>query len=252
MKLTFLGTGAAYNVDEGVFHSNMLLESDDEKFLLDCGGDIRHSLHRIGYSFREINSVYISHLHADHCFGLEWLGMNCHYGLNGYKPRLYIRDTLASCLWQHILKGAMTDLGDDQVDLSSYFDVQLLKDQEPFVWKEVLMQPIEMVHCVGKSHVTPSYGLFMTTKKQKTFITTDTQFTPEILMKYYEAADVIFHDCETSLKKTGVHAHFNDLKTLSSKIKEKMWLYHYSDGPLPDAVAAGFCGFVKPREEFKI
>jgi hypothetical protein len=47
-----------------------------------------------------------------------------------------------------------------------------------------------------------------------------------------------------------VHAHYEELKELPAEIKQKMWLYHYSDGVLPDAQADGFAGFVKPRQEF--
>jgi len=45
-KLTFLGAGAAFTMDN--FQSNMLITSDLGKHLLiDCGGDVRHSLAKI-------------------------------------------------------------------------------------------------------------------------------------------------------------------------------------------------------------
>jgi hypothetical protein len=31
-----------------------------------------------------------------------------------------------------------------------------------------------------------------------------------------------------------------------------MWLYHYSDGLLPDAVADGFLGFARPGQVFDL
>jgi len=59
------------------------------------------------------------------------------------------------------------------------------------------------------------------------------------------------HDCEISTR-SGVHAHFDELKELPSYIKEKMWLYHYGDEELPNAEAAGFAGFVKKGQMFEL
>jgi ribonuclease BN (tRNA processing enzyme) len=90
--------------------------------------------------------------------------------------------------------------------------------------------------------------------KRKIYITTDVQFAPETSMKaYYREADVIIHDCET-LYKSGVHAHYDDLRTLAPEIKAKMMLLHYQDNVLDDwdnwqhraLNEDGFRGFVKP------
>ena len=65
----------------------------------------------------------------------------------------------------------------------------------------------------------------------------------------YEKADLIFHDCETMNAST-VHTHYDFLNKFPSKIKSKMWLYHYQDDKDQDAVADGFAGFVKRGQEF--
>lgn len=81
-------------------------------------------------------------------------------------------------------------------------------------------------------------------------MTTDTQFSPEQIKNFYDMADLIFHDCETGEFESGVHAHYNQLKTLPEKFTKKMWLYHYQDGELPDAKADRFLGFVKIGQVF--
>jgi hypothetical protein len=63
-------------------------------------------------------------------------------------------------------------------------------------------------------------------------------------------ADIIFHDCETASVKSGVHAHYTELLTLSETIRNKIWLYHYNPGALPDAKKDGFRGFVKKGQCF--
>lgn len=69
--------------------------------------------------------------------------------------------------------------------------------------------------------------------------------------EYFEKADIIFHDCETAEKQTGAHAHYNDLAKFDPKIKGKMWLYDYNDGPLPDAIKDGFQGFIVKGQAFE-
>jgi len=96
----------------------------------------------------------------------------------------------------------------------------------------------------------PCFGLFFKIDHQDIFITADTTFTPDYLMPYYEKANIIFHDCELSAVKSGVHAHFSELDTLPESIKNKMWLYHYQDIALPDAKKHGFKGFVKQGQSF--
>ena len=103
--------------------------------------------------------------------------------------------------------------------------------------------------------IVPSYGLLMRANSNPTagevFRTTDTQFAPSQLMEFYKRATAIFQDCETSSYKSGVHAHYTELQTLPAEIRSRMWLYHYQDGPLPDATADGFAGFVKPGQSFE-
>jgi len=71
-----------------------------------------------------------------------------------------------------------------------------------------------------------------------------------VIGDYLDQADIIFHDCETSPFKSTVHAHYEDLTTLPTAIKNKMWLYHYQRGTLPNARKDGFCGFVKRGQIF--
>ena len=98
-----------------------------------------------------------------------------------------------------------------------------------------------------------SYGLIITNPETKkvTFITTDTQFAPYQLHKFYEMSDVIYHDAETLPFKSHVHAHYEDLKSLPIEIKNKMWLYHYHK-PIDSWKEDGFLGFVIKGQEFII
>jgi ribonuclease BN (tRNA processing enzyme) len=82
MKIVFLGVGSAFTlpsrlkesnnaipktIDDCDWQSNVVVVSKSGKMLLiDCGGDIRFALWQQGLSYKDIDAVYVSHLHADH------------------------------------------------------------------------------------------------------------------------------------------------------------------------------------------
>src|SRR5215213_4499990 len=105
MKLTFIGTGSAFTMSG--FQSNMVLEdSAGGRLLIDCRGDARHALAKAGLGAKDIDGLYVSHLHADHIGGIEWLGFSRYFG-KGNKPELFINERLATTLWEHSLRGGM-------------------------------------------------------------------------------------------------------------------------------------------------
>lgn len=246
MKLLFLGAGSGLGTDPDNFQSNMMLLADNgKKLLIDCGTDIRFSLNKANYQVEDIDAVYISHLHADHIGGLEWFALQqkfvCHK-----KPDLIIHETLEQMLWEHSLSGGLKTLEGQDATLQDYFKVHTVADNQIYEWEGVQLNLIKTVHIHSNGELMPSYGLDMSYKSKNFFITADTQFIPEVFKPYYQKADLVFHDCETSRTPSGVHAHFNQLYSLSSEIKAKTWLYHYNDmdNKLPDAQAHGFLGFV--------
>lgn len=247
MKFTFIGTGSAFTVGEN-YQSNMILESDSgKKMLIDCGSDVRHGLYELNLSFRDIDSVYITHLHFDHCVGLEWLAFNTKFNSNGFKPNLYIHPDLKEDLWK-ALSISLSSFP-EKVDLSTFFNVHVIQDNT-FLWEGIKFKIFQTVHVRLLNSFMPCFGMQFQANGKKILLSADTQFIPEILMPLYEESDIIFHDCEITEIKTGVHAHYNELKTLSPKIRNKMWLYHYQPLPLPNAKADGFQGFAKKGQCF--
>lgn len=227
----------------------MLLETaSDRKMLIDCGTDIKHSLYHQGIRHADIDSVYISHLHADHVGGLEWFAFS-QFFINQTKPLLYISPNQRDRLWNNVLSGGMSTLEHEKATLSTFFDIPDILDQR-FIWDDHLFQLINVQHSISNGVFLPAYGLLITGDSKKIFISTDTRFSPDLLASIYKEADIIFHDCETSLTKSAQHATYADLTSLDPAIKNKMWLYDYNDGPLPDAKKDGFKGFVIQGQSF--
>lgn len=250
--LQFLGSGSAFTVGANNFQSNILLVNENnEKLLLDCGSDIRFSLFKAGYSYQDITDIYISHLHTDHVGGLEYIGFNSKFDPNKNRPTLYIHESLKDDIWQKTLSGGMRYLDNQITGIDSFFKLEAIPNNEYFVWSDIKFHLVQVIHINSKGHnLMPSYGLFFKINSQQILLTTDTQFSPSELGKYYEQADVIFQDCETALSHSSVHAHYHELKSLPSQIKQKMWLYGYQAGALPEAEADGFRGFVACGQKF--
>lgn len=253
MKLIFLGTGSAFTIGDN-YQSNMILIHDNGKrLLIDCGSDARHSLHAIGLCYRDIDDVYISHPHADHAGGLEWLGFTHKFDESCQRPRLFTHESLVERLWKCTLSGGMRSIQEHNSQLETYFRPHPVKDDDlHFVWEGIHIELVPTIHVYHQDQLMPCYGVVITINGKKTYITADTQFTPDRLMSTYQKADMIFHDCETAHVASGVHPQFSDLATLPAELKNKMWLYHYNPGHLPDCLVEGFRGFVLPRQAFNL
>lgn len=253
MKLIFAGSGSAFTVGQDNYHSNIILMADNgDKLLIDCGSDARVSLHALGFTHRDIKNVYISHLHADHAGGLEWLAFTSKFDpeYKG-KPRLYICEALVDRLWNNVLSGGLGSLEEEVATLSSYFDIVPVPQNGSFAWQDINFQLFPTEHVYNGPNKVPSNGLSFKVGKTRCLITTDTRYTSS-LKKAYQNADIIFQDCEINKEQSGVHTHYSQLVTLDPDIKARMWLYHYNACPLPDAKADGFCGFVRPGQVFEL
>ena len=253
MKLLFLGSGSAHTVGAENFQSNMVLFADSgRRLLIDCGSDIRWSLANQGLSHLDVTDIYISHLHADHIGGLEYVGFQTKFDPRCERPRLYVEESLAGPLWDHALRGGMGIISGMETELDTFFDVRIVTANQSFEWEGMRLEPVPAVHVSGVIATVHSYGLLIEFNGHRTFLTTDTQFTPSLLSSHYACADVIFHDCEIGPVLTGVHAHYKDLERLPASVRAKTWLYGYEPGVLPNAAASGFRGFVQVGQSFEL
>ena len=251
LKIIFLGSGSAFTVGDGNYQSNLLLQKDDDTMLIDAGSDLRFSLYEQHLNYLDIRNIYISHLHADHIGGLEWLAINTFFD-HTYegKPTLFASEHIINDLWNNSLAGGLCTLQTERASLKTYFNVRSIKQHEQFSWSGVQFKLVQSVHVVNDNELVPCYGLLMDYNKARIYFTADTQYTLKQLLDYYDEATIIFHDCETAEIKSGVHAHYSELVKLPTKLKKKMWLYHYNVGKLPNAEADGFLGFVKKGQTF--
>lgn len=68
--------------------TSQVVELRDKFFMIDCGEGTQIALRHTHVHFNKLQSVFISHLHGDHCFGL--MGMISSFGLLGRTAPLHI------------------------------------------------------------------------------------------------------------------------------------------------------------------
>lgn len=247
MKIQFVGAGSAFNKKDG--QSNVLVIAESgKKLLIDCGCYCWQFMEKLGLGIGDVDGVFVSHLHADHVGGLEEMAFCTFFNPATPKPKLYGNFRLMHDLWEQSLRGGLESIQAKQMDLDSYFDTVRIPDNGEFIWEGIGFKPVQTVHVVNDCTIKFSYGLLIqdgvqwfTSIKRKTvsiakpepvvFFTTDTQFCPNQISDFYAKSDLIFHDCETSPFKSGVHAHYSELVTLDQEVKNKMVLYHYQPNP---------------------
>ena len=72
IDLCTLGTGGTIPLpDRGL--SSLYIRVGDRAMLIDCGEGTQVAIRRLGWGFRCIDGIFISHFHGDHCTGLAGL-----------------------------------------------------------------------------------------------------------------------------------------------------------------------------------
>jgi len=253
-SLTFLGSGSAFYIGAKPgenWQSNVLIQAPSgRRLLIDCGTDIRFSLHEQGLAATDIDDVFISHVHADHVGGMEWLAFSTKFSAAGRKPRLIANKAVLKDLWSRSLQGGLGSLEGEVATLQTYFDVDAIPANQGFTWEGVYFRLVQVVHNVDGDRICPTFGLLFNLGSTRIFFTADTQFTPHQMGRFYQWADIIFQDCETASSRSGIHAHYEQLMTLPANVKNKMWLYHYQPGPKKEATLDGFAGWVGKGQSF--
>jgi len=65
MRVTFLGTGSALPTG-GRFQTGLLVESSEDRLLVDCGSGVVHALQRTPVGYEGVDTVLLTHHHLDH------------------------------------------------------------------------------------------------------------------------------------------------------------------------------------------
>ncbi|WP_223066424.1 MBL fold metallo-hydrolase [Paenibacillus caui] len=219
LQLQMLGTGNAFAKTN--YNNNALVYSNDFTLLIDCGITAPVSLYELGRNWGQIDACLITHIHADHVGGLEEFAFQMKY-VYKRRPVLYIAESLVQPLWDHTLKGGMSQ--ENMNTLADFFEVRPLQEGNIYsLFPSLTVQLIRTPHITGKN----SYSLVL---NGDIFYSADMTFQPELLKKlvYERGVKRIFHECQL-IGPGEVHTTLEELKSLPEDIRSLISLMHYGD-----------------------
>lgn len=227
-NLQLLITGIGDSFSRLYYATSFVLIAGGEKIMIDCPEPLRKMVYEAsqasGYplDLHDINHVIITHLHGDHCNGLEGFGYFKKY-IQRVKPVIYTIREVVDNLWEHRLKAAMGPFADEtfqvkrELTLEDYFDVCILEEGKT--------TPLHNVQITTRrtKHYLPCFGFKIAYQGKSIGYSSDTSFDPEHI-KFLSDADFILH--ETNY---GGHTPYADLVALPKSVTAKMKLIHISD-----------------------
>ena len=223
MRVLMIGTGDAFTAER--FGCSAVIEAPGGHVLVDCPDCIHRALREgrqsSGWDIdaASIQDIIITHLHGDHCNGLESVGFSrwlAHRQSGAPLPRLHCWRPVASRLWER-LAPAMDQGG--RATMADYFHVHLL-DPEGTVTIAGMQ-----VSCYPTAHPVPTVALRFHAAGRTLAWSSDTPFDPELIAWLERGAHLIIH--ETSPAPT--HTPIEPLNALPAGIRSRMRLMHMPD-----------------------
>ncbi|NLM01649.1 MAG: MBL fold metallo-hydrolase [Treponema sp.] len=256
--LSFFTVGVGSAFSKAHFQNNILVIKGKDHILIDCGTLCPYAFHNYKSNITKVKNFLITHSHADHIGGLEEVALMGRY-VSKMKPNMVITNNYKRILWQQSLRG-----GNSYGEMSSTGNYLTFDDYfKQIIPKQICRKPRPLyeVNCgninlkifrtkhipeQGESWRKSFYSLGVLVDERILF-PSDTRFDKEMLywmLEKFPKIEYIFHDCQ--FFTGGVHASYDELKTLPEDIRKKIILCHISDNYVNyDAKADGFYGFAK-------
>ena len=237
LRVVFLGVGSAFTKRKR--QSNFLIIQGNHHVLVDCGTMGPLALEDIGLSVSKIQVYLPTHSHADHIGGFEEIALvNRYISSSPKKPKMIISEDYRDLLWNKSLAGGAEFCEAEQgrpLQLVDFFDILKPKNIEILGRKLLSYQhgPIELI--IMRTRHFPDSAISIDEAQwcsgilinRRVWISGDTMFDRDYPICFSEISEVMFHDCQ--MFQGGVHASYRELMSLPSKVRDKMYLYHYND-----------------------
>lgn len=226
-----LGVGNAFTAR--YYHSSILLIADCKLVLIDAPAPLRRIIHRtarisrIGLEATDIEHVILTHLHGDHCNGIEEFGFMKKYLDAGIRPHLYLLPELEWPLWNNRLSAAMGGRDSDTQEFRGLGDFFVVHPVEPGRLTMMEHGPGLQLEFRRTHHSIPTAAMRITFGGVKLGYSADTPFDEE-LIEFLSPCDVIIHEA-TRNTAVNLHTPLAKLEGLPEEIRRKLRLIHLPD-----------------------
>ncbi len=228
MRFVPLGVGDAFTALH--YSSSVAVEAEPggAVLLYDCPHPIQKMLREASLSAgvplgaERIEAVVLTHLHADHCSGIEGLAYHSRFYL-GRKLALVIHPAVLERLWNGHLAAGMEQLLPavgapfERYQLEDFFDVIPLTEDGP-----AAVGPFT-IECRRTIHHIPTTAVRIRAGGRTLGLSADTAFDLS-LIEWLAATDLFLHETNH-----GVHTPYEKLAALPAATRAKMRLIHYPD-----------------------
>ena len=195
-KITILGAGSALPTFQNN-PSGQILDLTDKSFLIDCGEGVQLTMRQMGIKTSRLYSVFISHLHGDHCFGL--LGLIATFGmLHRTQPlHIYAQPDLERNL-RPLLDYHCSDISYDLI----FHPIHPRKREIIYEDRTVLVETIPLKHGVPtcgflfyerhRQQDPATQEFYYLTRARYAYVS-DTQYKPSIV-EQIQGVDLLYHE----------------------------------------------------------
>lgn len=226
MKIDILGCGSAFSLRQNT-SAIRVIDSAGYQLLIDCGPTIPRALWQRGLDVNDIDALYFTHIHPDHCTGLTAL-------LNHWKS---FQRTKPLIIWSQPAHGpALLQLASlaNWPETGLCFAIDWRDSTPEWRWQDWILRTA-FTH-----HEIPNLALRIETALATLFYSGDGRPTPESIA-LMAGADLAFQECAsaTPLPGDASHGDFPDCLALFSRLKlPALGLYHCNDSARPTLVEA--------------
>ena len=204
MKLTLLGTGCP-KVDFNRFGPSNIISTNKSNILVDCGSGVTQRLDQAKISLKNIDALFLTHLHSDHVIDLYQLIISSWHSYRTKPWKIY-----GPIGTKKFVKKIMMAWQDERLLRIEYeqrssvkaFDIKV-KEFRKYGKIKIKDQIIEYFE-VDHKPVKYAYGFNFYNNNKKLTISGDTK-PCENLLKYGQKTDLLLHEVfiEDELKSEG-------------------------------------------------
>ena len=235
MKVTLLGTGTPFPNAER-FGSAILVEGAGTKLLFDCGRGVVIRLTQAGVSPKQIDALFLTHLHSDHVVGIPDLWLSG-WLLGRTKPLPIWGPQGTSSMAKHLAQAFAFDIRIRQTAPNPLPAKGVEIDAKEIEQGEIYNDGSTRVSAFPVDHgtVKPAFGYRVDSAGHSVVISGDTKFC-QTLVDFASGADCLIHAAWSAGGKNPVPqskrsiASAEDAARAFAIVKPKLGVvYHYKD-----------------------